>query len=156
MALPEHPADRLPYGLNIYGLTYTVGFTWAKTPKANPKPLNARQVIDQAAEWNLSWVEMPVSMLGEEAEALRELRAHADAKRIRFVVAGGRVEAESLRRDLRVAAALGAPTVRCTLSGILCGDRRGFPGGWTAHLAGCTKALEQVVPEAERLRVAIA
>jgi sugar phosphate isomerase/epimerase len=156
MAFPAHPPDRLPYGLCVYGLTYACGLAWAGTEKANPAPLTARQVIDLAAGWGLSMAELPIAMLGEEPEALRDLRAHADERQLGFVIAGGRVQAESLVRDLKVAAALGAPTVRCTLSGILCGDRRGFPGGWRNHLQTCTEALEAVLPEAERLQIAIA
>jgi len=96
-------------------------------------------------------------MMGElSSDRIDALRGRAADAGIGFVLAGEKVNAESLRRDLHVAARLGAPTVRCILSSVLCGDRRGFPGGWQAHLAACTSELEHVLPEAERLGVAIA
>jgi 3-oxoisoapionate decarboxylase len=156
MALPAHLPGRLPAGLCVFGLTHACGMTWSGTPKANPSPLTARQVIDLAAESGLSWVEMPLAMLGSEPEVLRDLGVHAEAQGIRFVVPGGKVSVEELRQGLGVARALGAPTLRCTLSGVLCGDRRGFPGGWQSHVDRCIDVLEQVLPEAERSRVAIA
>ncbi len=84
------------------------------------------------------------------------MREHAEACGVRLILAGNRVSAETLPRELELAAALGSPVLRCTLSGVLCGDRRGFPGGWTAHLRHCAAELERVLPLAERLRVAIA
>jgi 3-oxoisoapionate decarboxylase len=156
MALPPHPSGRLPAGLCIFGMTYSCGLTWSGTPRANATPLSAAELIDLAAANGLSWLEIPVRMLGEGAAALREARAFAEERGIRFIVPGGKVQAEPLLRDLQVAAELGAPTVRCTLSGILCGDRRGFEGGWQNHLRLCEEQLEKIVPEAERLRVAIA
>jgi 3-oxoisoapionate decarboxylase len=157
MAQPEHLPGRLPAGLCIFGLTYACGMTWAGTPKANPAPLTGRDVIHLAAESGLSWAELPARMLGEVTpEALAELRDYALSRGIRLIVPGGRVRAETLREDLRIAAALGAPAVRCTLSSILCGDRRGLEGGWQRHLRMCEQELERILPEAERLKVAIA
>jgi sugar phosphate isomerase/epimerase len=96
-------------------------------------------------------------MLGDlSPAALDALHGRAAEQGLRFIVAAGRLSAAELRPALEVAALLRAPVVRCTLSGILCGDRRGFPGGWPAHLERCTEELEQVVPLAEQLGVAIA
>jgi sugar phosphate isomerase/epimerase len=131
--------------------------TWAGTEKANPTPLSGADVIRLAERSGLSWVELPPRMLGDlDPEALRALRRTAEARGIRFVVPGGRVAAEDLRHHLAIAAELGAPTVRCTLSSILCGDRRKLDGGWRAHLQACQDELAAVLPEAERLQVAIA
>jgi len=156
MALPDRPAGRLPAGLCVFGLTYACGITWGGSPKANPTPLSARQVIDLAAGSGLSWVEMPPAMLGDSSEELDALRTYGEGREIRFIVAGSRVGLEGLRRGIAVASQLGAPVLRCTLSGVLCGDRRGFPGGWPAHLRKCTAVIEEVLPEAERSGVAIA
>ncbi|MGV3724459.1 MAG: sugar phosphate isomerase/epimerase family protein, partial [Actinomycetota bacterium] len=157
MAVSTSAADRLPVGLCVFGLTYHCGLTWAGTPKANPQPLTAEQLIDLTAESGLAHLELSARMIGEPTpERLDALRARASEVGVSFVVAGEKVNAEGLRRSLRLAAQLGAPTVRCILSGVLCGDRRGFPGGWPAHLAMCASELEQVVPEAERLGIAIA
>jgi 3-oxoisoapionate decarboxylase len=157
MALPPHPPDRLPAGLCVFGIPYLCGITWAGTEHANPRPLTAADVVCLAAEDGLSWAEMPARMLGgAEPEALRHLRDFAEVRGVRLVLAGGKLDAETLLRELPLAAELGSPVLRCTLSGVLCGDRRGFPGGWRSHLRRCAEALEQVVPEAERLGVAVA
>lgn len=155
MAPPFHPPDRLPAGLCIFGLTYACGLTWAGTEKANPRPLAPREVIERAAADGLSWVELPVRMMDASPEGPAELRRFAEERGIRFVVAGGNL-LNGLDGDLRVARPLGAPTLRCTLSTVLCGDRRGFPGGWKEHLRACAAELERLLPLAEELRVAIA
>src|SRR5206468_7323001 len=57
---------------------------------------------------------------------------------------------------LKAAAAVGAKVVRSTLSGILCGDRRKLEGGWDARLAAVAQRLNEVLPCAEDLGMAIA
>jgi sugar phosphate isomerase/epimerase len=157
MALPPHPANTLPAGLCVFGLTYACGMTWSGTAKANTKALTGRQVIERAHWDGLSHVEMPAAMLGDlSREGLKETRAFAETRGIRFIVPSGNVLSGKLEQDLLTAAALGAPAVRCTLSSVLCGDRRGFPGGWKEHLKACRAELEKRVAEAERLKVAIA
>ncbi|MFN3652311.1 MAG: sugar phosphate isomerase/epimerase family protein [Armatimonadota bacterium] len=157
MALPSHPSDRLPVGLCVYGLTYACGLAWAETPRANCRPLTAREVIDRAAEDRLSWVELPPRLLGDtSAPALHALRGYAEERGIRFVVAGGCVPDGDLLTELRIAAELGAPTLRCMLSRVLCGDRRAVEGGWSAYMERCARDLGRVLPEAERLGIAIA
>lgn len=156
MAVPAHHPDRLPVGLCVFGLTYHLGLTWAGTPKANPQPFTTEQLLDLAAASGLSHLELSPRLLGDlSSERLDALRGYATERGLGFVVAGERVGEAELRSALEVAARLGAPTVRCILSGLLCGDRRGFPGGWRAHLQHCTQELERVVPEAERLGIAI-
>ena len=156
MALPSHQPDRLPVGLCIFGMTYACGITWSGTGKANPAPLTAREVVALAAENGLSWVELPPALIGREPEAWRALRDFAEQRGVRLILAAGKADAEGLRHDLALAAELGSPVMRCILSSVLCGDRRGFPGGWPAHLNACAGALERLLPEAERLGVAIA
>jgi sugar phosphate isomerase/epimerase len=109
-----------------------------------------------AEESRLSWAELPAAWLGPDAEAAAAFRIAAEDHGVRLVVAAGGMQAEPLEAALRLAAVAGAPVVRCTLSNILCGDRRGFPGGWAAHLEQCAGILEQVVPLADRLQVALA
>ena len=140
----------MPAGLCVFGMTYRCGLAWP----ANPAPLDAAAVIDLAANSGLSWVEMPRAMLAA-AGPPASLRAYAGERGIRFVVAGGLV-GDDLLEDLRLAAELGAPTVRCTLSRVLCGDRREVEGGWDALLRTRIGQLERLVPEAERAGVAIA
>ncbi|MBM3457058.1 MAG: sugar phosphate isomerase/epimerase [Armatimonadetes bacterium] len=157
MARPAHEPGRLPAGLCVFGLTYACGMTWAGTPKANPEPWSGADVLRLVEQHGLSWAELPPRMLGaSEPAELQALARQARERGIRFVVPGGRVEEEDLRRHLDIAAALDAPVVRCTLSGILCGDRRGFPGGWRAHLSHCEAILARIVPYAEELGIAVA
>ena len=146
-----------PVGLCVFGLTYHIGLTWSGTPKANPAPLTAGDLLHLAARHGLAHVELPLPLLGDlRPESLDALAGRAEELGLRFLIAAGQVSADELRPALEVAARLRSPMVRCTLSGILCGDRRGFPGGWPAHLEWCTSELEQVVPLAERLGVAMA
>jgi sugar phosphate isomerase/epimerase len=150
-------AGRLPVGLCVFGLTYTCGLTWAGTERAHPQPLTADGILALAAGAGLSHVELPANLLGElHPEALDALYGRAQEAGLGFVMAAGQVSADELRGALEIASRLRSPVVRCTLSGILCGDRRGFPGGWKAHLERCAGELEQVVPLAERLGIAIA
>jgi sugar phosphate isomerase/epimerase len=109
-----------------------------------------------AAEYGLSWVELPPGLIGAEPADWHRLRHLAEEHGVRFVFSASKVDAAELRRCLGIAAELGAPTVRCILSSVLCGDRRGLPGGWRAHVDACTEALESVLPDAERLRIAVA
>ena len=157
MAAPPHPADRLPVGLCVFGMTYLCGMTWRDTPKANPQPLSLDDLLALAVESGFSSLEVPLGMLpSTEAADLRRVRAQAEAMGLRFVVPGGRVTVESLALLLEIARELGAPVLRCVLSGVLCGDRRGFPGGWPAHLEAAERELETLVPLAERAGVALA
>lgn len=157
MALPPTPPGRLPVGLCVFGLTYACGFTWSDTPRRNLQPLTARQIIDRAAADGLGWVEMPSRLLGDlSLSALEELRTYARERSIAFVMAGSNLLSGSLETDLQAASRLKARTLRCTLSSVLCGDRRGFPAGWREHLKRCGEVLEKLVPQAERLRIALA
>lgn len=157
MAVPPHPPHRLPEGLCVFGLAYTFGLTWAGTRHANPAPLGAEQGIRLAARCGLSWLELPALALAESGA--RTLRETAEQHGVRLVAAAGNVlHEEQLASALRTAAEAGSPVTRCTLSNVLCGDRRrlGNEGGWPEHLARCRAALERLVPLAERLGVALA
>lgn len=150
-------SPKLPVGVCVFGLTYQCGLTWSGTPRANPQPLTAEQIIDLAAESGLCHVELPAVLLGEPLpERIPVLRDYAGARGVSFVVAASRLSASELRNGLELAARLGSRVVRCTLSGVLCGDRRGYPGGWREHLRWCAQEIEAVLPEAERLGIAIA
>jgi hypothetical protein len=55
------------------------------------------------------------------------------------------------------ARALGATTIRCVISGILCGDRRPLGGlaGWRQHLQQTAQHLKQIMPLAEEQGIRI-
>lgn len=145
------------YGLCAFGLAYGCGIVWAGTEHANQNAFRAPHLLRIAAAREMAFVELPPSLLtSTEVEELRAFRAEAESLGLGLIVASGLAEAEPLRRDLRIAHELGAKTVRCILSRVLCGDRRNFPGGWYEHVSRCREALAEVVPEAERLGIAIA
>ena len=145
------------FGICAFGLAYGCGIVWAGTELANPNPFRASHLLRIASAREMAFVELPPSLLpSSEPEELRAFRAEADALGLGVVVASGLAEVEPLRRDLRIANELGAKTVRCILSRVLCGDRRNFPGGWYEHVARCRQAFAEVLPEAERLGITIA
>ncbi|NUP98707.1 MAG: sugar phosphate isomerase/epimerase [Armatimonadetes bacterium] len=149
---------RLPFGLCAYGIVYTLGHAGRGTPLANPQPINLFELLELAAGLGLSTVELPPHLLLEAGGSLADLRAAAESLDLRLVVAGRRLSAETMREELDWAATLGAKVVRCTLSGILGGDRREVGlAGWEAVLDQAARTLAQVAPRAaERgLRVGV-
>ena len=63
---------------------------------------------------------------------------------------------EETRAHLEKSQRAGAKVVRFILSGILCGDRRGFPGGWSAHLDALAARLREILPIAQDLGLSLA
>jgi sugar phosphate isomerase/epimerase len=156
MVLPPHLPGRHPAGLCVFGLTYACGLAWADTPKANPRPATVTELVDVVAESGLSSLELPARLLPTDPAERQALRRAAEDRGLGFVMAGGLVCGGELERDLRIAAELGAPVLRCILSSILCGQRGAMVGGWPEHLDRCTAELERRLPQAERLGIAIA
>ncbi len=154
----------LPGGICVFGLTYACGLTWAGTPKANPRPLDAFGLIELAAARGLASVEFPPGrMLPDTTPAtLARARRAAEARGLAIILPAGRVERDHLSEQLEVARQLGAPVVRCTLSPLLCGDRRPLaPDGdplaaWRTLLEAAASELAAVLPLAERYRIALA
>jgi sugar phosphate isomerase/epimerase len=138
-------------------LSYACGFAWAGTAKAIPRPLDVFALLDLAAARGMESVEFPAGLLPDRTpETLRRVRRLAEQHGLLLVLAAGRVDGGQLDDQLDLARALGAPTVRCTLSGVLCGDRRALPGGWRAHTEVCASAIEALLPRAEALGIALA
>lgn len=144
--------QRINVGLCVYGVSYTTGFVGRDTPRANPWPLSYLDLLDLAARLGLASVEVPRAMLPDSAPGtLEALRTRAEELGLRLVVAGGRVSAEALTQDMTFAQAVGAQVVRCTLSDVLCGDRRPVGGleGWRRLLAEAATILRKMAPVAE-------
>ncbi|HXF60727.1 MAG TPA: sugar phosphate isomerase/epimerase family protein [Caldilineaceae bacterium] len=150
-----HPPgqERLPIGLCVFGISYSAGFVGRGTPRAHPNPIGPLAFLELAARLRLCSVEMPIGYItaDEDERTLAAFRDRADALGLRLVVAGPAIEVEPFRRCLALAERLGAQTVRCVLSGVLCGDRSPMGGldGWRRHLAETAEKLRRIAPEAE-------
>ena len=145
--------QRLPIGLCIFGIAYTAGFTGNWAQRTNGKPLAALDFLDLSAGLGLSSVEVPTSYIHpqEDEAALAAFRQRAAELDLAIVVAGPKIDLASFRQALPQARALGAETIRCVISGVLCGDRRPLGGlaGWQRHLAETAQTLKQIAPLAE-------
>jgi len=154
---PQPP--RIPIGLCIYGIAYSTGFVGSGTPRANPQPLRPLEFLELAARLGLSSIETHLAYIAPETDrvALLTFRDQAQAMGLQLVTAGPKIDATTFRPHLELAAKLGVQTVRCVISGILCGDRRPLGGleGWQRHLAATAQQLQQIAPLAEELGIRI-
>lgn len=145
---------RLPAGLCVYGMTYQIGLTWAGTDRARASSLTASDLVALTAASDLAHLEAPVSLLPDSPEG--EFRQLAEQAGVAFIVAGSVLDRETTEHELRQAAAIGAPILRCTLSRVRCGERARQPGGWSARLVRISQILDELLPLAEKLGVTIA
>ncbi len=149
----------MDFGLCAYGIPWTAGFAGHGTPRANPRPLDTVGLLDLASRLGLGGVELPPSGLPADTAppVATDLRRRAEHLGLTLVIAGGRVAEGTLGADLAFAAAAGARVVRCTLSGILCGDRRALGrAGWEELLRAATATLKAAAPQARDLGLSIA
>ncbi len=155
---PPHSA-RLPIGLCIFGIAYSAGYVGRSTPRANPTPLDAQRFLELAAAYGLSSVELPLAYIAadEDPGALAAYAEQAAGLGLQLVSAGPAIEVDAFKRHLELIAPLGVKVVRCTLSGILCGDREPIGGlrGWRAHLAEMANRLSEIAPMAADLGIRI-
>jgi sugar phosphate isomerase/epimerase len=147
-----------PIGLAAHSFGYLGGWSGAGAPRACPQPLDAYSLMDLAAERGLAGVEFPPTWgLGSlDTAALEKARAYAEGRGLFVVVDGGIVDADELRALLPAASALGARTVRTTISSILCGDRRAVRDSWPEYLDEIVRRLQAVRGLAEECGVSIA
>ncbi len=154
-----HPALRLPIGLCVYGISYSTGFVGQGSPRANPHPLDAPGFLSLAAKLGLSSVELPFGYIhtDEDEAALRNFCAEAHDFELRVTSAGLPIEVGPFIRHLNLAHIMGIKTVRCVLSGVLCGDRRPIGGleGWQRHLDEMIRRFRAIAPTAESLGIRI-
>ena len=147
----------IPYLLTAYGIPHRMGYLKTLSGESHPRPLSVIDLMDEAVELKLAGVEIPVDRLGEipliaikEALNERKMRIVADTMTV--------LEADVVqwRTLLENSAFLGAKVVRTLLSGILCGDRRGFSGGWENHFQACVARLKEILPIVSDLGLCIA
>jgi 3-oxoisoapionate decarboxylase len=151
--------SRLPIGLCVYGIAYSAGLVGKGTPRAHPNPLDGVDFLELAAQSGLSSVELPTTYMApdEDPAALAAFCARAAELNLVIVSAGVPIETEIFRRHLELIAPLGIKTVRCILSGVLCGDRTPVGGleGWQRHLEDKARHLQAIAPLAEELGIQI-
>jgi 3-oxoisoapionate decarboxylase len=145
--------QRIPIGLCIFGIAYTAGFTGNWAQRTDGKPLTPFEFLDLAARLGLTSVETTPKYIApaEDERTLAAFAARAQALELGIAIAGPKIDLEAFRHALPQAKLLGAKTIRCVISSILCGDRRPLGGlaGWQRHLAATAQTLKQIAPLAE-------
>lgn len=142
-----------------YSCPHAFGWLPAADGTRPETPLTIERWMDLAAARGLRGVEIPLREEQSAPEALARLRDAAEARGLIITVSGGMPEAAELRRLIGAARAVSGmerPVVRAILSRVLCGDRRGLEGGWSAHLEGVLARLREIVPEAREAGVSLA
>ena len=143
--------------LTAYSLAHGMGYLPARDGTACARTLDAVGFMDAAAGMGAAGVELPLPATDDATVGrLRDaLRARGMEVVTDFLVIDGEPP-EHFIEFLRASARLGARVVRATMSGVLCGDRRGLPGGWPARLEAVARRLREVLPEAQRLGLCVA
>jgi sugar phosphate isomerase/epimerase len=125
----------LPVGLSSYSFNVTMGYGRAGGSAPSFVPWTVDDLIDQAAGWGLSSVELPLRPYVDQPEAVARSRRRLQEHGLRCTIAdAGIAHTEAVTAAIPLAASLGASALRVTLSDILCGDRRRLNGGWRAYL----------------------
>ena len=135
------PPARRPFGLCAYGVPYLCGFAGRGTPQANPAPLDVFGLLELAAKHHLSWLEVPPVFVPPSRE--EEFVEAAAAAGLELVVAGPRISEVPLDEAIAFAARVGAKVVRCTATGVLCGDRATHAEGWRELCRGIARTLRE-------------
>ena len=145
------------FALTAYSLAHVTGYLPTRDGAACASPLDAVGLMDAAVEMGLEAVEMPLP--SADADAVERLRDALGERGLEIIPDYLMIDAlgcDDFRRSLRASARLGAKVVRATMSGVLCGDRRGLPGGWAARVGAVAAALREVLPEADDLGLCVA
>ncbi|WP_224703454.1 sugar phosphate isomerase/epimerase family protein [Devosia aquimaris] len=134
---------RLHTGLNPYGLSYHLGLHAAGTPRANPHPAGLPGYIALAREFGARSIELwdgvLLSMSAPELDALR----HELVALGMIPIVSARLAPSLFARQLEIAAALDAPTIRLALTTVLCGDRAVCTPPWPDRVAAVRNELGQ-------------
>jgi len=121
-----------------------------------PAPVDWFGLCDLAAALGLDGIETGVPPESSTTEAAR-MGAYADERALTRVLMGGTVTRVDGPALIRLAQAVGADTLRLTVSGVLEGDRgRLGPGGWLNLRAESARRLREWRPIAEECDVFLA
>jgi sugar phosphate isomerase/epimerase len=127
------------------------------TARTCADPYDIYAIMDLAAANHLGGVEFPPlgMLVNRQPAALEQVRVYAAERGLFIVGDGGVVDVAELQALLPVAAALGAQTVRMTVSNVLCGDRRAVRDTWAGYLSDIVRRLKAIRGLAEELGVAV-
>ena len=150
----------LPYCLTAYSLPHTMGYLKTKDGQANDAPLSPLALMDIAVELNLAGVEIPLSsrvpsfdgQIVETPAIANDIAAELRARGLKLAADYGALldyDVQHTKDYFDLAVRCGAKTVRAILSHLLCGDRRGMPGGWNAHRDALAVRLRELLPYAQ-------
>jgi len=156
---PAPRASRLPFPmvLTAFGLPHVMGYLATRAGEKHPDPIGPIGLMDVAVETGLAGVELPLPAPGSEAlDQMREALSERDLLLVADLPPLLDADPDCLRESLKAAAGLGVRVVRSTLSGILCGDRRKLSEGWDERLLAVARRLNDILPCAEELGIAIA
>ena len=148
----------LPVGLSSYSFNVAMGYGGPPAGDGEAAPWTVDDLIEQAARWGFCSVELPVRAYQAAPDPLAAARASRQllaARGLRCLADTGIARRDAVEAALPIAAALGAPMLRVTLSDILCGDRSRLQGGWRAYLEEMAGELQAARPAAEAQGIAI-
>lgn len=143
------------FAVTAYGLPHAMGFLPTKDGAKPEKPVTIFDLMDWARSRGLSGVDVPLPA-SVSAEEVRAALAERNLKLVVESMAVLSLSIDETRTHLEKSQMAGAKVVRFVLSGILCGDRRGFPGGWSAHLDALAARLREILPIAQDLGLSLA
>ena len=137
----------------VYGSQFTYG--WLPEGAAL---ISAADFLVEAVRRGFRGAELSARMLQELSDkGVQGLRATAERHGLELVVSTFGIDVEHLREQVRKASLLGAGTVRTVVGGAgYGGDRRAFLGRWQAFMEDVRGRFARVMPDAERLGVALA
>jgi sugar phosphate isomerase/epimerase len=137
-------------GLAVYGTTFGMGIDPAsKRPTITPK-----QLLDKAKSLGLEGVELPASMIGEDATSIAN---YAYERRLFITLETEGYKPHKLATAIDLAVRLGADTVRTIVGGAkLGGDRRPFEDRWQSFLHEVLVGLQEATRIAELAGVNLA
>jgi len=137
-------------GLSVYGTTYGLGIDpRGGRPRIAPVPL-----LEHAHGLGLEGAEIPLDLM----EGVDPATVVAKAEELDMFVRAetNAVEHEQLIADLQLAAKIGSPTLRTIIRGAkIGGDRRPLAGKWREYIDWVGGELEQALPVAKDLGMAI-
>jgi 3-oxoisoapionate decarboxylase len=135
------------FGLNPYGLTYHLGLQGAGGPRANPHGHGLEGFLALGVELGARAMEIFDPWLRAMSDAeLAALKVWLDERGISPIVSWGLMMGP-FESAMRSARALGARTIRCGLTTVLCGDRHARGDGWKDLVAEVSSALKTYGPQ---------